>query len=149
MWCKSFLISKQHFCWFLLKYLEYSHQISPQKSEKYDLTFDTKIRVGLEKIGGWCCGSCQALLNKVSAEECNQKSWLVIFSRMKVYTYVIFDEMQPIWSGLTSVPRFQWFHRATSVSIAQCCPMKSLEVWILCNSHILGSAENFRFCMIW
>ena len=35
----------------LLKYLEYSNQISPQMSEKYDCTFDTKIRVGLEKIG--------------------------------------------------------------------------------------------------
>ena len=36
LWWPRFLISKQHFCWFLLNYLEYSHQISPQKSEKYD-----------------------------------------------------------------------------------------------------------------
>ncbi len=30
------LISKQHFCRFLLQYLKYAHQISPPKSEKYD-----------------------------------------------------------------------------------------------------------------
>ena len=30
----------------------YSHQISAQKSEKYDKTFETKIRVGLKKFGG-------------------------------------------------------------------------------------------------
>ncbi len=36
----------------LPKYLEYSHQISPQKSGKYDLTFSTKIRVGLQKNRG-------------------------------------------------------------------------------------------------
>ncbi len=48
-------ISKQNFCWFFLKYLKYLHQISPQKSEKYDLTFGTKIKVGLKKLGwGWC-----------------------------------------------------------------------------------------------
>ncbi len=41
--------SNQHFRCFLLKYLEYSHQISAQKSEKYDLTFGTKIRVSLKK----------------------------------------------------------------------------------------------------
>ncbi len=52
LWWPRCLISKQHFRWFLLNYLEYSHQISPQKSEKYDLTFGTKITVGLEKIGG-------------------------------------------------------------------------------------------------
>ena len=34
---------------FLLKYLEYSRQISPQK---YDKTLGTKIRVGLKKFGG-------------------------------------------------------------------------------------------------
>ena len=33
-----------------------------QNSEKYDKTFGTKIRVGLKKKGGWCCGSCQAAL---------------------------------------------------------------------------------------
>ncbi len=52
VWWPRFLISKQHFRWFLLNYLEYAHQISPQKSEKYDKTFGIKIRVGLKKIGG-------------------------------------------------------------------------------------------------
>ena len=53
VWCPRFLISKQHFRWFLLKYLEYSHKISPQKSEKYDMkTFGIKITVSLKKIGG-------------------------------------------------------------------------------------------------
>ncbi len=33
--------------------------------EKYDLTFGTKITVDLKKIGGRCCGSCQALLIKM------------------------------------------------------------------------------------
>ena len=44
--------------------MEYSHQISPEKSEKYDLTLGNKIRMGLKKLGGggWYCGSCQALL---------------------------------------------------------------------------------------
>ena len=36
VWWPHFLISKQHVRWFLLKCLEYSHQISPQKSKKYD-----------------------------------------------------------------------------------------------------------------
>ncbi len=31
---------------------EYSHQISAQKSDKYDLTYGTKIRVGLKKNWG-------------------------------------------------------------------------------------------------
>ena len=35
-----------------LKYLEYSHQISPQKSQKLTKLFCTKIRVGLKKLGG-------------------------------------------------------------------------------------------------
>ncbi len=52
VWWPCFLISKHHFYWYLLNYLEYSHQILPQKSEKYDQTFGTKIRVSLKKIGG-------------------------------------------------------------------------------------------------
>ncbi len=52
VWWPRFLISKQHFCWFLQKYLEYSHQISSHKSEKYDLTFGTKITGGWKKFGG-------------------------------------------------------------------------------------------------
>ena len=32
--------------------MEYSHQTSLQKSEKYDKTFGTKITVGLKTIGG-------------------------------------------------------------------------------------------------
>ncbi len=36
VWWPHFLISKQQFCWFLLKYLVNPNQISLQRSEKYD-----------------------------------------------------------------------------------------------------------------
>ncbi len=50
VWWQRFLISKQPFRWLLLKYLEYWHQISAQKLEKYDKTFGIKISVGLGDV---------------------------------------------------------------------------------------------------
>ena len=49
VWLPRFLIFKQGFRWFLLHYREFSHQISPHNSEKYDSTFGTKITVYLKK----------------------------------------------------------------------------------------------------
>ncbi len=48
VWWSHCLISK-YFHWFLQKVLDYSHQISAQKSEKYDWIVGTKIRVALKK----------------------------------------------------------------------------------------------------
>jgi len=57
--------------------MEYVHQISPDNSEKYGATFNTKITLLIPKShfwyqnhhmwkknwrGEWCCGSCQAPL---------------------------------------------------------------------------------------
>ncbi len=51
VWWPCFTISKQHFHWFLLNYMEYSHQISAQKSENMAKLMVPKSEWVWKKLG--------------------------------------------------------------------------------------------------